>query len=107
MSTAASLITRVREKVDEMVLAAAWEAIKPEHAAKCADMAVKETKMGVYENKLAKHRNKALGALRDMVGVKTTGIVDEDKARGIFKVIKPVGVIFAPTPVPTPLPRRW
>ena len=44
-----------------MVLAAAWEAIKPENAAKCADMAVKETKMGVYENKLAKHRNKVLG----------------------------------------------
>jgi sulfoacetaldehyde dehydrogenase len=91
-----------QEKVDEMVLAAAWEAIKPEHAAKCADMAVKETKMGVYENKLAKHRNKALGALRDMVGVKTTGIVDEDKAKGIFKVIKPVGVIFAPTPCTNP-----
>jgi sulfoacetaldehyde dehydrogenase len=91
-----------QEKVDEMVLAAAWEAIKPEHAAKCADMAVKETKMGVYENKLAKHRNKALGALRDMVGVKTTGIVDEDKAKGIFKVVKPVGVIFAPTPCTNP-----
>ena len=91
-----------QEKVDEMVLAAAWEAIKPENAAKCADMAVKETKMGVYENKLTKHRNKVLGALRDMAGVKTTGIVDEDKAKGIFKVIKPVGVIFAPTPCTNP-----
>jgi len=62
-------------KVDEMALAAVWEAIKPENAQKCAELAHKETKMGVYENKLAKHRNKALGALRDMEGVKTTGVV--------------------------------
>jgi sulfoacetaldehyde dehydrogenase len=91
-----------QEKVDEMVLAAGWEVLKPEHAAKCADMAIKETKMGVYENKLAKHRNKGLGSLRDIHGVKTTGIVDEDKAKGLFKVIKPIGVIFAPTPCTNP-----
>lgn len=91
-----------QEKVDEMALAAVWEAIKPENAQKCAELAVKETKMGVYENKLAKHRNKALGALRDMEGVKTTGVVEEDKAKGIVKVIKPIGVIFAPIPCTNP-----
>jgi acyl-CoA reductase-like NAD-dependent aldehyde dehydrogenase len=91
-----------QKKVDEMVLAAAWEAIKPEHAKECAELAVKETKMGIYENKYAKHRNKVLGALRDMEGVKTTGIVEEDKEKGIFKVIKPMGVIFAPTPCTNP-----
>lgn len=89
-------------KVDEMALAAVWEAIKPENAQKCAELACKETKMGVYENKLAKHRNKALGALRDLQGVKTTGVVEEDKAKGIMKVIKPVGVIFAPIPCTNP-----
>lgn len=91
-----------QDKVDEMALAAVWEAIKPENAQKCAELAHKETKMGVYENKLAKHRNKALGALRDMEGVKTTGVVEEDKAKGIFKVIKPIGVIFAPIPCTNP-----
>ena len=91
-----------QEKVDEMVLAAAWEAIKPESAKECATLATKETKMGVYDNKYAKHRNKVLGALRDMEGAQTTGIVDEDKEKGIFKVIKPMGVIFAPTPCTNP-----
>lgn len=91
-----------QEKVDEMVLAAAWEAIKPESAEKCAKLAVKETKMGVYENKLTKHRNKALGVLRDLEGVKTVGIVEENKEKGLFKVIKPVGVIFAPSPCTNP-----
>ena len=91
-----------QEKVDEMVLAAAWEAIKPESAKECAELAVKETKMGVYENKYVKHRNKVLGALRDMEGAKTTGIVEEDPKKGIFKVIKPMGVIFAPIPCTNP-----
>ena len=91
-----------QEKVDEMVKAAAWEAIKPEHAEECAQMAIKETKMGIYEHKLAKHRNKALGCLRDMEGVQSTGIVDEDPEKGLFKVIKPVGVIAAPTPCTNP-----
>jgi len=85
-----------------MVLAAVWEAIKPESAKECAELAVKETKMGVHENKYAKHRNKALGALRDLEGVKTTGVVEEDKEKGIVKVIKPVGVIFAPIPCTNP-----
>ncbi len=87
-----------QEKVDEMVLAAAWEAIKPEHAEECAKMAVKETKMGVYEDKYNKHRNKALGCLRDMDGVKTTGVVEEYKDLGIAKIMKPMGVIAAPAP---------
>lgn len=91
-----------QEKVDEMVLATAWEAIKPESAEECAKLAAKETKMGVYDNKYAKHRNKVLGALRDMEGAQSTGIVEEDKEKGIFKVIKPMGVIFAPTPCTNP-----
>jgi sulfoacetaldehyde dehydrogenase len=91
-----------QEQVDEMVKAAAWEMIKPEHAKECAELAAKETKMGIYEDKYAKHRNKVLGALRDMEGQQSTGIVDEDPARGIFKVIKPMGVIFAPTPCTNP-----
>lgn len=91
-----------QDKVDEMVKAAAWEMIMPEHARECAELAAKETKMGVYDDKYAKHRNKVLGALRDMEGVQSTGIVDEDPAKGIFKVIKPMGVIFAPSPCTNP-----
>jgi len=91
-----------QEKVDEMVKAVAWEMIQPDHAKECAEMAAKETKMGLYEAKYAKHRNKVLGALRDMEGEKSCGIVEEDKEKGIFKVAKPMGVIFAPTPCTNP-----
>lgn len=91
-----------QDKVDEMVLAAAWETIKPEHAKECAEIAAKETKMGIFENKYPKHRNKVLGVLRDMEGAKTCGVVDEDPEKGLFKVVKPMGVIFAPTPCTNP-----
>ncbi len=91
-----------QDKVDEMVKAAAWEAISPEHAKECAELAAKETKMGVYDNKYAKHRNKVLGALRDMEGQQSTGIVEADEEKGLFKVIKPMGVIFAPSPCTNP-----
>jgi sulfoacetaldehyde dehydrogenase len=38
----------------------------------------------------------------DLEGVKTTGVVEEDKEKGIIKVIKPVGVIFALVPCTNP-----
>jgi len=91
-----------QDKVDEMVKVVAWEMIQPDHAKECAELAAKETKMGVYENKYLKHRNKVLGALRDMEGQKSCGIVEEDEEKGIFKVAKPMGVIFAPTPCTNP-----
>jgi sulfoacetaldehyde dehydrogenase len=91
-----------QDKVDEMVKSVAWEMIQPDHAKECTELAAKETKMGVFEAKYAKHRNKVLGALRDMEGEKSCGIVEEDKEKGIFKVAKPMGVIFAPTPCTNP-----
>ncbi|MCX7591411.1 MAG: aldehyde dehydrogenase, partial [Kiritimatiellae bacterium] len=91
-----------QEKVDMMVAAAGWELYREENARKCAEMAVKETKMGVFEDKLLKHRKKTLGTLRDLHGVKTVGVVEVDEARGIMKIAKPVGVVAAITPVTNP-----
>ncbi len=91
-----------QEKVDEMVAAAAWEVYKQENAEACARMAVEETGMGIYEHKLIKHQKKTLGTLRDLDGVKTVGIIEENKAKGLIKIAKPVGVIGALTPVTNP-----
>jgi sulfoacetaldehyde dehydrogenase len=40
-----------------------------------------------------------LGTLRDLQGVKTVGIIEEDKTRGLIKIAKPVGIVGALTPV--------
>ncbi len=91
-----------QEQVDEMVAAAGWEAYKDENAQACARMAADETGMGIYENKLVKHQKKTLGTLRDLDGVKTVGIIDEDPDKGMIRIAKPVGVIGALTPCTNP-----
>ncbi|MFH2115874.1 MAG: aldehyde dehydrogenase family protein, partial [Spirochaetota bacterium] len=88
-----------QERVDEMVAAVGWEVYKPEHAEACARMAADETEMGIYEDKLGKHQKKTLGTLRDLSGLKTVGIIEEDHEKGLFKIAKPIGVIGALTPV--------
>lgn len=91
-----------QEKVDRMVAAVGWELYREENAAQCARLAHAETRMGVYEDKLAKHRKKTLGVLRDLQGVKTVGVIETDEARGLMKIAKPVGVVASITPVTNP-----
>lgn len=88
-----------QEKVDEMVLAVAWEAYKRETAEACARMAVDETGLGIYEDKVGKHQKKTLGVVRDLQGVKTVGVIEEIPEKGLVKIAKPVGVIGAITPM--------
>ncbi len=91
-----------QEQIDELVAAAGWEIYKKESAVECATLAHKETKLGVYEDKLLKHQKKILGTLRDLDGVKSVGILEEIPEKGLMKVIKPVGVVGALIPVTNP-----
>lgn len=86
-----------QERVDEMVAAVGWACYKS--AEDCARLAYEETGMGTYEDKLVKHQKKTLGTLRDLHGLKTTGLIEEDEEKGLLKFAKPVGVIGALTPV--------
>ena len=70
-----------QEKVDEMVAAAGWEWQKPETAQALARLAVDESNIGVYEDKVHKIGNKIRGTLRDQRGVQTCGLVKEDKEK--------------------------
>lgn len=91
-----------QEQVDLMVAAVGWELYKEDNAVQCAELAVRETRMGIYEDKLLKHRKKTIGVLRDLQGVKTVGVIEVDAAKGLVKIAKPVGVIAAITPVTNP-----
>lgn len=86
-----------QEKVDEMVAAVGWETYK--RAEEIGKLAIEETQMGVYEHKVLKHQKKTLGVLRDLDGVRTTGVIEDDPVKGLIKIAKPVGVIGALTPV--------
>ena len=89
-------------RIDEVCLSVGWSVYKDENIARLARAAVDETGMGVYEDKLTKHKNKVLGVLRDIRTAKTVGLIDFDEARGIMKFAKPVGVVAALAPVTNP-----
>ena len=55
--------------------------------------------MGRVESKYAKMMAKVKGAYRDMKGKKTVGAIEENRANGIVKLAKPIGVIGALIPV--------
>ncbi len=89
-------------QVDRMVASVGWALYREDNAVACARLAYEETEMGVYEDKLLKHRKKTLGTLRDLQNVKSVGVVEVDEERGLMKVAKPVGVVGAITPVTNP-----
>jgi succinate-semialdehyde dehydrogenase len=59
--------------------------------------------MGVYEDKVAKNRNKARLILADLADKKSVGIIARHPETGITEVAKPVGVVAAITPVTNPI----
>lgn len=89
-------------RVDEAVTALAWSLYKPEHARDLAELAVATTGLGRMDSKIIKNQRKTLGALRDLMRVKTVGVVEELPDRGLVKYAKPVGVVAAVTPSTNP-----
>jgi len=89
-------------RTDEVCVAVGWSVYNDENIAKLAAAAVEETGMGVVADKITKHKNKVLGVLRDIQGVKSVDLIEVDEARGLRKYAKPVGVVGALAPVTNP-----
>ena len=112
-ATVAELVRRARAamaefadadqaRVDLAVTALAWSLYNPDHAKELAELAVADTKLGNVPDKIIKKQRKTFGTLRDLMRVKSVGIIEEDPARGIVKYAKPVGVVAAITPSTNP-----
>lgn len=73
-----------------------------------AKMAVEETRMGKYEDKIVKNKAKAKIVWYRLKGVKSRGIIRYLDDIGIVEVAKPIGVIgcVAPTTNPTMTPNH-
>lgn len=89
-------------RIDEAVTALAWSIYKPENARRLAEIAVEVTGIGEVESKIIKNTRKTFGTLRDLLRVKSTGIIEEIPAKGLVKWAKPVGVVGAVTPSTNP-----
>ncbi|MCI9681290.1 MAG: aldehyde dehydrogenase family protein [Lachnospiraceae bacterium] len=74
-----------------------------DNAEMLAKMAVEETRMGIYENKVAKNKGKARVIWNDLKGKKSVGIINRYPEQGIIEVAKPMGVVAAITPTTNPI----
>ena len=99
---AEEIAAKGQERIDEAVTALAWSIYKPENARRLAEIAVEVTGIGEVESKVIKNTRKTFGTLRDLLRAKSTGIIEEDVAKGIVKWAKPVGVVGAVTPSTNP-----
>ena len=98
----AEIVSADQAGIDEIVTAIAWSLYKPENARRLAEMAVADTGIGNVKDKVVKNQRKTFGALRDLMRVKTVGIIDDEPTRGLVKYAKPVGVVAAITPSTNP-----
>lgn len=67
-----------------------------------AKMAVEETGMGVYEDKVTKNMFAAEYIYNNIKDLKTVGIINENPEEGYLEVAEPIGVIAGVTPVTNP-----
>jgi sulfoacetaldehyde dehydrogenase len=88
--------------VDAVVTAAGWAIMEPGRNRALAEMAVRDTGLGVVEDKVTKNHRKTLGLLRDLKGAKSVGVIAEYPERGIVEIARPVGVVAAITPSTNP-----
>lgn len=91
-----------QQQLDEAVLAVGWAIMNPGHNQALAELAVRDTGLGVVADKIAKNHRKTLGLLRDLKGAKSTGIIAEYPERGITEIARPAGVVAAVVPSTNP-----
>ena len=74
-----------------------------DNAEMLARMAVDETGIGVYEDKILKNKGKARVIWNSLKDKKSRGIIGEDAEANMVFVAKPMGVVGAVTPVTNPI----
>ena len=74
-----------------------------DNAESLAKMAVDETDMGSYEDKILKNKGKARVIWNNLKDKKSRGVIGEDVEDNLVFVAKPMGVVAAVTPVTNPI----
>ena len=74
-----------------------------DNAEQLARMAVDETGMGSYEDKILKNKGKARVIWNNLKDKKSRGVIGEDTEANLMLVAKPMGVVAAVTPCTNPI----
>lgn len=89
-----------QEEIDAMVKTMAMAGV--DKHMELARLAVEETKMGVYEDKVTKNLFATEEVYHDIKKVKTVGVIAENEEDGYVEMAEPVGIIAGVTPVTNP-----
>ena len=89
-----------QEQVDKIFKAAATAANN--NRIPLAKMAVRETGMGVVEDKVIKNHFASEYIYNQYKNVKTCGVIEEDAMSGIRKIAEPIGLVAAVIPTTNP-----
>ncbi len=73
-----------------------------DHHGTLAQIAIEETKRGVFEDKATKNLFACEYVVNNMRHLKTVGVISEDPVTGITEIADPVGVVAGITPVTNP-----
>lgn len=90
-----------QEQVDQVVRAVGKAVY--DNGEELARLAVDETGMGNYEDKIMKNKGKAMAVWNYLKGKKSVGILQYFEEEGIVEVGKPIGIVGAVTPVTNPV----
>lgn len=93
-----SICSYSQQDVDALTTAVAWAVVRPDRSQSLARLAVEESGYGHLGDKVHRIRSRVTGLLADLADVRTVGVVEEDKSRGLVKIAKPAGVIAALIP---------
>lgn len=90
-----------QQQVDAIVKAVAR--VVYDNAVELARLAIDETQMGVFEDKIKKNRGKANIIWNSLKDKKSVGILNYNEKIGVVEVAKPMGVIGMVTPCTNPI----
>ncbi|MBZ4319204.1 aldehyde dehydrogenase family protein [Streptomyces huiliensis] len=93
-----------QQRIDDLVAAVAWQCYRDDNARHIARLSRRDTRLGDTEHLHAMQRRRVLGVLRDLHGVRTTGVVEELPELGLTRIAKPMGVIAVASPATAPGP---
>jgi acetaldehyde dehydrogenase/alcohol dehydrogenase len=98
---AAAVFTQYSQDEVDVIVDAAARAGAHQHL-ELARMAVEETGLGVFEDKVIKNLFATEYVYNDIRKVKTVGLINDGPERGLLEYAEPLGVILGITPVTNP-----
>ncbi|MGM0471705.1 MAG: bifunctional acetaldehyde-CoA/alcohol dehydrogenase [Bacillota bacterium] len=100
IKAADSLNQMNQQEIDQIVAAMAKAGV--DNHIKLAKLAVEETGMGLYEDKITKNLFATETIYHDIKDKQTRGVINNDQAQGIVEIAEPVGLIAALIPATNP-----